>query len=224
MTTKNFVSAALLCLAVSPLLAAPTLNVVPGGLEGNNFVWDVSITPDLALAGGSTPIGLELGFRLAGAPLLSATNINPAQFDTPNPGMVIFGWETLTDLDPGPGVNNRPVGLQSNLATDEIFAAYGSVSFTTPGPKQFLKIITQSPGNGGPSPSSTIEWLGKYAVGQGRIAQLISGPPFAQNFDIFSGTATQMVPEPANSVMLVFGAIAIALRVNRRRSARVTNG
>ncbi len=222
MTAKNFVCAALLFLVflvTSPLFAAPTLNVVPGGVQGNNFVWDVSITPDLALAGGSTPIALELGFRLTGAPLLSATNVNPLEFDTPNPGMVIFGWETLTDLDPGPGVNNRPVGLQSNLATSEIFAAYGTVDFTTPGAKPFLKVITQGPGNGGPSPSSTIQWLGKYAVGQGRIAQLISGPPFAQNFDIYSGTATQMVPEPASAAILAFGAAVLALGVNRRRSA-----
>ena len=92
MNRNNFGPAALLCLVASPLYAAPILNVEPGGVQAGNFIWDVSITPDLDIAGGSTPMALELGFRLTGAPLLSATNINPAEFDTPNPGQVIFGW------------------------------------------------------------------------------------------------------------------------------------
>ena len=162
------------CHLVSPAFAQPQLTLVKGGIEAGNWVWQVDVTPDLLLAGGSTPMAVELGFRLTGAPLVSAANINPSQWNTPNPGLQIFGWETLTDIDPGPGVNNRPVGLQSNTATSEIFVAYGSTSFTTPGPKPFLKIVARGPGNGGPL-SSTIEWLGVYAVGHGRIAQLVSG-------------------------------------------------
>src|SRR5688500_7715240 len=204
---------------VSPAFAQPQLTLVKGGIEAGNWVWQVDITPDLALAGGGTPMAVGLGFRLTGAPLLSATHINPSEWDTPNPGMVIFGWETLTDVDPGPGVNNRPVGLQSNLATEEIFVAYGSGRFTTPGPKPFLKIVAQGPGNGGPL-SSTIEWLGVYAVGKGRIAQLVNGT--GQNFDIFSGTSTQFIPEPTSAGLLCLGCITLGLKqsARRRRAAR----
>jgi hypothetical protein len=144
------------------------------------------------------------------------TNINPSQWTTPTPGQAIFGWETLTDLDPGPGVNNRPVGLQSNPATDEIFVAYASTDFSTPGPKSFLKIVAQGPGNGGPL-SSTIEWLGVYAVGKGRISQLINGGATAGNFDIFAGTATQVVPEPTGSALLAWGCVLLAIKARQPR-------
>lgn len=216
MSRQAILSVAVWCALTSPLFAAPTLNVVPGGIQSNNFVWDVSVTPDLALAGGSTPLAVELGFRLTGAPLLSATNINPAQWDMANPGTIIFGWETLTDVDPSAGVNLRPVGLQANTTTDEIFVAYGSVDFSTPGPKPFLRIIAQGPANGGGSLTSTIQWLGAYAQGHGRIAQLISGPPFAQNFDIFAGTVTQAVPEPTTAGLLLLSAVLLSARFRTR--------
>jgi PEP-CTERM motif len=212
--------------------AAPILSVVPGGIQGGNWVWDVSVTPDLALAGGSTPLAVELGFRLTSAPLLNVTNVNPAQFDTNNPGKVIFGWET-----PYGAVNPLPEGLEinctgctaNNLATfgghaetvvlgtaNEIFAAFGSIEFNSPGPEPFLKIIAQGPGNGGP-PSSTIQWLGAYAVGQGRIAQL-AGSFNSMNFDDYSGTSTQsVVPEPASLAMLALGASAAVLIVSMRQ-------
>jgi hypothetical protein len=211
MTAKILVFATLACAVASPVFAQPQLTLLKGGLEAGNWVWQVDITPDLVLAGGETPLAVELGFRLTGAPLLDVTNINPSQWTTPNPGRVIFGWETLTDIDPGPGVNNRPVGLQANTATEEIFVAYASADFSTPGPKPFLKIVAQGPGNGGP-PSSTIEWLGVYAVGKGRIAQLINGGSTAGNFDIFAGAATQLVPEPTGSALLVLGCVLLALK------------
>lgn len=222
MTRYSFVSAAVLCLMVSPAFAAPELNIIKGGIQANNFVWDVSITPDLPMPGDSTPMALELGFRLTGAPLISATNINPSEYDTPNPGLPIFGWETLTDLDPGPGVNLKPVGLQTNPATGEIFAAYGTIDFTTPGPKPFLKIITQGPGNGGPSLSSTIQWLGVYAMGNGRIAQILSGT--ALNFDLYAGIDSQVVPEPMSGALMAVGGVITTLGIIRRRSARAAHG
>jgi hypothetical protein len=200
---------------VSPVFAVPGLSIVPGPMESGNFVWEVGISPDLILAAGETPLAVELGFRLTGAPLLSATNINPLEWDTPNPGVVIFGWETLTDLDPGPGVNNRPVGLQVNTGTDEIFVAYGSDLFDTPGTKPFLKIVTQGPDNGG-FQSSTIEWLGAYIFDNGRIAQLVGGFNSA-NFDIYSGSATQSIPEPGSGVLLAIGAVAAMQGFGRRR-------
>jgi hypothetical protein len=179
------------------------------------MVWEVGIAPDLILAAGSTPLAVELGFRLTGAPLESATNINPLEWDTPNPGVVIFGWETLTDVDPGPGFNMRPEGLQVNTTTDEIFVAYGSTVFDTPGNKPFLKIVTQGPANGGAA-SSTIEWLGAYIFDNGRISQIVGGFTSA-NFDIYSGTATQLIPEPATVLLLPLAALWAAVFVRRRR-------
>ena len=223
MNWKCFASAAFFCLIVSPLFAQPELNIIQGGIQGGNFVWEVGVTPDLVLAEGSTPIAVELGFRLTGAPLLSATNINPLEFDTVNPGLPIFGWETLTDVDPGPGVNLRPVGLQVNPPTDEIFVAYGTVDFTTPGAKPFLQIVAQGPANGGPSLSSTIEWLGVYAIGHGRIAQLTSRTT-SENFDTFAGSDTQVVPEPASAVLLAFASAIMAVRIASRRSRRALPG
>ncbi|HEX3600771.1 MAG TPA: PEP-CTERM sorting domain-containing protein [Lacipirellulaceae bacterium] len=189
--------------------AAPILNVVPGGLQGGNWVWDVSVTPDLLIA-SDTPMAVELGFRLTASSLISAVDINPSQWDTPNPGNFIFGWET-----PDPSANNKPVGLQTNLTTSEIFAAYGSIDFTTPGAKPFLQIVAKGPSNGG-STSSTIQWLGAYAVGQGRIAQTV-GSFAATNFDIYSGTATQQVPEPASIVLVGLGAMFAGFGVLARR-------
>jgi hypothetical protein len=211
MTGKSLLTAAWCCGLVSPLFAAPILNVVPGGVQGGNFVWDVSVTPDFAIAPGGTPMAVELGFRLTGAPLISATNINPSEWDTPNPGKIIFGWETIT-----PSANNNPVGLQSNPATSEIFVAYGSIDFATPGSKPFLKILARGPQNGGPSLSSTIQWLGVYAVGHGRISQLINGGPTADNFDIYAGTASQTIPEPVSATLLATGVVLLAVVRQRR--------
>ena len=57
MTCKIFAPLALLTAFAPSLFAAPTLNIVPQGLQGGNFVWDVQITPDLAIApGGMTPL------------------------------------------------------------------------------------------------------------------------------------------------------------------------
>jgi hypothetical protein len=216
MNRSKFAVVALILFSVSPAFAVPGLSITPGPLESGNMVWEVGVSPDLILAAGSTPLAVELGFRLTGAPLLSATNINPLEWDTPNPGLVIFGWEMTEDIDPGPGVNMKPVGLQENLATDEIFVAYGSTNFTTPGNKPFLKIVTQGPANGG-SPMSTIEWLGAYIFDNGRISQA-TGPLTSANFDIYSGTATQVIPEPATLVIVMpLVALWALLFVRRRR-------
>jgi hypothetical protein len=211
----------MLLISASRAFAAPELSIVPEGIQDGNWVWRVDLEPDFALAPDGSPLAFELGFRLTGAPLLSATIINPSEFDSPNPGSVIFGWEELTVLggtgECGSGTpGSCPVGLQVNTATDEIFAAYGSVDFPTPGPRQFLEIIAQGPANGG-APVSTIEWLGFYS-GNGRIAQFTPNGPFiSTNFDIYSGTATQVVPEPASAALMTLGAIAATMTAARRR-------
>jgi hypothetical protein len=221
MNWKCYVRAVLPCLLGSPLFAQPELNVISRGIQGSNFVWEIAVTPDLVLAGGSTPMALEMGFRLTGSALVSATNINPTEWDTPNPGRAIFGWETLTEVRPGAFF---PEGLQSNTATSEVFVAYGSTNFTAPGPKPFLRIAALGPGNGG-STISTIEWLGVYAVGHGRIAQLIADGSTSANFDIFAGMSTQVIPEPepASATLLALGSVVMALRTAGRRSGRAAS-
>jgi hypothetical protein len=236
MNWKVCIFATLLCAISSPLYAQPTLSVSPGGLQSGNWVWDVDITPDLVLAGGDTPIALELGFRLTSASLVNVTNVNPSEFDYNNPGNVIFGWETRYAAS-----NNHPEGIEINCTgctitnpatsgghaatvvpgtNNEIFAAMGSVDFTTPGVKHFLKIIALGPGNGGPS-SSSIQWLGAYAVGKGRIAQLIGGFN-AASFDLYSGSATQAIPEPASGGLLAMAALVFGQRRVDRCSKRAT--
>jgi hypothetical protein len=232
MNWSSFASAALSGIIAVPCFAAPDLTITPGGLQGGNWVWDVSLTPDLVLAGGGTPVAFELGFRLTNTPLLSVTNVNPAEFSASNPGTIIFGWETTYVED-----NGKPAGLEINCtgctainpttlggppttvvpgAANEIFAALGSHTFTTPGAKPLFKIIGLGPSNGGPT-SSTIEWLGAYG-GKGRIAQLKTGMPPTQIFDIYAGTDTQFIPEPASAALLALGMIvAMSIRASRFR-------
>jgi len=241
MNVKTFGLATLLCAFVSTAYSDPTITISPGGVQSGNWVWNVSITPDLSLVsdGSGTPIAVEFGFRLTGDPLVNVSNINPGEFDTNNPGHVIFGWETLY------GSPSHPEGIEAKCAsctitntasfgghnasivsgtTNEIFAAMGSVNFTTPGAKQFLKITALGPGNGGPS-SSTIDWLGAYGSGssQGLISQVSGG--FSPNYTVgsyfFSGSAVQSVPEPASAVLIATIAGGLLSLRSRRRDSRV---
>ncbi len=214
MNTRTIGLAALLCAIVSPAFAMPDLVAVPGGIQSTNWVWTIDITPDLSLIpdGSGTPLALELGFRLTGAKLLNATITDPVSFDTPNPGTKIFGWETLD-----PNSNNRPYGLQKNLVTGEIFAAYGSENFTSAGARHFLTITAAGPGNVGGATSSTLQWLGAYGTGgvNGRITQItgLAGNTYtAANFDVFHGLATQSIPEPMSGALLAIGAIFVPWR------------
>ena len=222
MNAKTLSFATLLCAIVSSAFSAPTLTAIPGGVQSGNWVWKIDITPDLSLVPDSsgTPMAVELGFRLTGAQLLSATITDPIAWDTFNPGKKIFGWEPT---DPFSSSSNS-FGLQTNLATGEIFAAIGSMNFITPGPTHFLTVMASGPSAGPPSFSSTIQWLGVYGVGsnKGRIAQInggTSGGPYTVgNYDTFAGSATQSVPEPVSSLLLAVGAIA-TFGLNRRRRA-----
>ena len=212
---------------VSPTCAAPILSVVPQGLQGGNWVWEVDIAPDIVAAGGPTPLAVELGFRLSGDPLVSVTNLTPAVYEANNPGKIIFGWET-TFAD----ANNNPVGIEANCTscsvtnlapigthpftvvpgtTNEIFSAMGTGVIPTATPVPFLRVVALGPGNGGPS-SSTIQWLGAYG-GNGRISQIVGNN--AVNFDIYAGSATQ-VPEPTSLGLVLLGSVAIAARSRRR--------
>jgi hypothetical protein len=189
----------MLCgLLAVPALAAPSLTVdfVRDGMgrpvlnAQGHWQYLVRIDPDEALF-GTTPEGnggsvaAELGFRLTGSRLISASvntgnfgetdgdNIVEAGEGTPNPGTQIFSWETLTDLD-GQG-NLAPVGLQTTAGAgvpnpdsglDEIFAAFGSKVFTDGAPKDFLTIIANKPATAPANGSLTtaIQWLGSACV------------------------------------------------------------
>jgi hypothetical protein len=226
MTCKILAPLALLCAFAPTLFAAPSLAIVPQGLQGGNWVWDVQITPDLAIAPLGTPLAVEMGFRLTSTPLVSVTNVSPLIFDTNNPGLPIFGWEIAY------GMPALPEGIEANCSmcsvtnlaafgghaatvvagsANEIFSAMGSIDVVVPGPITFLRIVGLGPANGGPN-ISVIQWLGAYN-GQGRIAQ-INGST-AQNYD-FSGTATQ-VPEPASAALCILGAAGAWLTTTARR-------
>jgi hypothetical protein len=217
MNAKIFGFATLLFAIASSALAAPIFTAVPAGIQAGSWVWNIDITPDLTLIpdNSGTPVALEFGFRLSGGQLLSATIADPVQFDTPNPGPKVFGWETPDPLFPNPAYG---YGLQSNLVTNEVFASYGSINFTTPGPKHFLTIRTSGPPL---SPSSTIQWLGAYS-GTGKITQVTGqlGTTYTTGDFFFAGTATQAIPEPASAAMIAIGLAVGSFSVRRRRSIR----
>src|SRR4051812_995803 len=69
MNTRTILSALFAAAFVAPAFAAPILTVIPQGQQAGNWVWEVDVTPDLALSGPiGTPLALELGFRLTGDP------------------------------------------------------------------------------------------------------------------------------------------------------------
>jgi PEP-CTERM motif len=209
MSWKSLLTAGLLCVLATPVFAVPTLSVVPGGTQASSrlnangdWVWRVDITP----TGTGSPLGAELGFReTVAASELKSVTVGTTNFDTPNPGTQIFTWEVLTDVDPGAGVNMKPVGVQANCPAgcqingaaagvvtgtlDEIFAALGSIDFATAGAKTYLTIVTEGPGTAnGHSLQTNLQWLGKYGTGSanGRIAEIVGG--VAGNNDTFSGS------------------------------------
>jgi hypothetical protein len=188
MSWKSLVSAGLLCVLASPAFAVPQLNIANGGLDASgNWIWNVTITPTAA----GTPLAAELGFRetTAGSQLVSATKANPP-WENDNPGVQIFSWETLTDVDPSATVtNNRPVGVQTNTATDEVFSALGSNDSLGAGAAQYLTITTAGPS--ATNLTSTLAVLGKHGTGgtNGRIAE-ITGTT-ATNYSNYTGSATR---------------------------------
>lgn len=222
MSWKSIVTASVLCLIASPAFAAPTLGVTKGGTVGNaylnaagNWVWNVQISNSSPVPTGSSPLAAELGFTASGTALMGASNLSTGandDFDTANPGTIIFGWENTVDTDPGAGTNFRPTGLQSNCATgcsentpgddpNTVFAALGSVDYNTVGPHDFIQIITRGPSAGaGGQLASTLTVSGAYNSGRGRISELNpAGPPASLNFDTFNNVFTRTaVPGDAN--------------------------
>ncbi len=170
MSWKSLVTAGLMCVLASPVLAAPSVSAVGGGtqagtsgyLDANgDWVWQVRVAQSFTDPTGTppgNPAAAELGFQqasvrpgaAAGNIAVNATNNNATVWDTNNPGNVIFGWETLTNLggsgdcgSANPG--NCPVGVQTDLARNQVFAALGSALITSTSPQNMLRIEVQHP-------------------------------------------------------------------------------
>lgn len=173
--------ASLCALLAAPALAAPSVTVdlvrsggVPVLNSSGQFQYLVSVTPDTALFtnpadtpdkgnGGSTAVDLMLTFT--GRAPQSATK-NATNFDTDIPGLGTASWLTLTDVDPGAATNNRPVGLQTSTANNQVYAALGSVFFTTGGAKDALTAIVAGPVAG--NLTTSVSWAGTvYQAGAG---------------------------------------------------------
>lgn len=217
MSRKCLLAAILLCIIAVPAFAAPSLRIT-GGINNANAspvrVWNVAAGPDIALD-PSTALALELGFQATGGNILSITpapNMAAAaapaparvQFDT-NPGNVIFGWETLTDVDPTAGVNMQPVGVQlgTGANANKAVAFIGSNLFTTAGNRDLLTITTQSS-------VTSLVWGGRYDAagalvtltgnlpGRGRIAQGDGTPVGGTNFQEASYAGSLAALGPLN--------------------------
>jgi len=149
------------------------------------------------------------------------------KFDTINPGAVIFSsWQTAGNALLDANSNNRPTGIQTQCASgncsnqsytlpggdssiassgvlpaasaqQQVFAALGSVNFTTAGAKDFIQIVAQRPvvTTGNPVTTTTIKVGGVYGTGStnGRLTQInggtAGGPYTTGNFDTFGGNA-----------------------------------
>jgi hypothetical protein len=221
MSWKSFVTAGLLCVIASPVFAAPTMTVVKGGSVANNhldangnWVWQAQVTPDYALVpdASGTPIGAELGFASSSTggtdPTVSTAAVGSDMVTTAsgagaNPGNVIYGWETLTNLggtgdcsSGNPG--NCPVGVQiGGVDNTQVFSALGSANETT-GALQYAVLTVGRPvvSIATPETTTTITVSGAYGGGGdlGRIAQITGGTPpnyTTGNFDTFSGVFTR---------------------------------
>jgi len=97
MSWKSFAITGLLCVLASPVFAAPTMNIVKGGTVSNgnldangNWVWKVTITPDLTLVPDTTgtPVAAELGFTSSSTHALPQGNVLGAAYTM---GKVPFG-------------------------------------------------------------------------------------------------------------------------------------
>jgi hypothetical protein len=203
MSWKSIVTAGLLCVLASPVFADPTLTVTGGRLTRTAVpanlkrVWNVAVAPDLTASPSGSPLAVELGFRATGGNILSISSDQnePSRVeheDDPNgqPGNVIFGWETLTNLG-GTPPNMQPIGTQigTGANADEAVAFIGTADFTTNARQDLLTITTDAS-------VTSLAWGGRFnangtaaAVGafvNGRIAH-VQGASSA-NFHSYVGS------------------------------------
>jgi hypothetical protein len=203
MSLKSLITASLLCLVSSAGFAAPTLTI--SGSRNNTGtlgvsparVWNVAAGPDLTLENPAA-LALELGFEATGGRILSVSVTPNMAAAAPAParvlynnnsGEVIFGWETLTDIDPGPEVNMKPVGIQLGTGSNanEAIAFIGTNLFSTATAKDLITITTESS-------VTALAWGGRYNAdgsmaavtgelpGLGRIVQGNGTPTSGTNY------------------------------------------
>jgi hypothetical protein len=210
-------------------------------LDANgDFVWQIKLhqsTPPVDLpdpdGGGpladpapGSPLAAELGFRAqnggaagtSAASTVTAVTVNTAEFDDPNPGNVIFGWEDLTALG-GTGAcdsatpGNCPVGLlwdgnDTSAPANEVFTAFGSIDYAADGDgKDYVRITSDGPNTGTAVDGSgklryTVSVTGTYGTGgtKGRIGELNpawdpsdNNPAISLNYDTYEQTFTRSV-------------------------------
>jgi len=185
----------------------PDLTLMPSGdTTGTPVAVELGFTGSTVAGLGGTP-STGQGSVVGAARLNQATN-----FDTLNPGAVVFSsWQNTTNGLLDANSNNRPTGLQlsapgvgtnagASLTTNssvsandnQVFAALGSVVFTTAGAKDLITISTKRPVVDSINFETTtkIQVSGAYG-GNGRIAQINGGtnggPYTTGNFDTFGG-------------------------------------
>jgi hypothetical protein len=145
-------------------------------------------------------------------------------FDTINPGAVVFGsWQTSANGLLDANSNNRPTGIQTSCASgacstesyttpaglggdssvlntaanaQQVFAALGSINFTTAGAKNVMNIEVQRPvvTTGNPVTTTTVKVSGVYGTGgtNARLTQVtgLTGTTYTtSNFDTFGGNS-----------------------------------
>jgi hypothetical protein len=181
MVCKSFFAASFLCVVASVAIAAPTLTIT-GGRKSTfpTRVWNVAATPDVSLL-NPAGLALELGFEAMGGNILAVTvapNMAAASAPAParvefdnNPGNPIFGWETLTDVDPGPDVNMQAVGIQLGTGThaNEAIAFIGTNLFSTAAAEDLITVVTEQS-------VTALAWGGRYNA-DGSMAALTGDLP-----------------------------------------------
>lgn len=232
MSWKKIATVAVCALMATQAWAGPSLHLANTGLNAaGNWVWELRANPDPAQftsqtqgTGGS--LALELGLQTSQGSILSITpnpagsgtipNTTTGNASSPvefiNPGNVIFGWETLTDISQAQnGSNMKPVGIQIGAGgnSNQAFLALGTTFFTSAaGSNGYLiaNIVTTGPDSDqvGNLVTTNLQVVGRYdgngfllgspnpATGKGVLAQSISSTN-ALVYDDYAGNATRSV-------------------------------
>jgi hypothetical protein len=135
----QFCASCALVVTVSAIATAePTMRIRHLGVSprGNN-VWALEIAPDLVISPTGSPLALEVGLRISAETPIVNLSVNRSLAMYSNPGRMIFGWEQLTDVDSGLGVNLQSVGVQlkrsSGITTPAVASAESSNNSVTLG-------------------------------------------------------------------------------------------